>query len=417
MFKKPLRRGPLSSCCLPLISPLCPLLVLTRQLWQEYKKQHESPLFLEVIPEFSSLTQGSSRAMSTPLATDVPVSKDTLLLLGPLYAGALMAFLLFGISIMQLYTYSGTFHHDHLVIKVTVYGLFILDIFTTIVVAAQGWYAMCSGWGRPLALEQINWVFFPLPASTGVVAAWVQTFYAWRIYKLANWRVLPAIIVAIALMQCICAITITVVTPSLQFVSELHIYDRRTIVWLGGAVAADIIIAVSMLYLLLSARSDKFKETQRIINRLIRLTVETGVMTATCALMELIMFQALPTTDLHLFFVSILAKVYSNALMVSLNSRRSIKNHSSDVEHVDGSQRQSFSLHAHNMRGRKHRTLDSFGIVPGTDAGEQTVVHITTPIDRDVETSYEQDGTGTKVASFPTHDLHRLLSNDGLLAL
>ena len=35
-------------------------------------------------------------------------------------------------------------------------------------------------------------------------------FYAWRIYKIGEWRILPAFIVAIALMQCAAAISITV---------------------------------------------------------------------------------------------------------------------------------------------------------------------------------------------------------------
>lgn len=52
---------------------------------------------------------------------------------------------------------------------------------------------------------------------------------------------------------------------------------------------------------LFTVRRNKLHGTQLVINRLIRATVETGVVTAACALVELIMFEVLPNTNLHLF--------------------------------------------------------------------------------------------------------------------
>ncbi|KAI0687621.1 hypothetical protein BC835DRAFT_1522769 [Cytidiella melzeri] len=349
--------------------------------------------------------------MDSTAPQDAPVSEATLLLLGPMFAGSLMAFLLFGISIMQLYRYSMANNRDHLAIKLSVYIVFLLDVFQAIVVAAQGWYTMLSGWGRPVALIQLNWTFGAVPAVTGIVAAWVQIFYAWRIYKLSQWNVLPAFIVAVALMQCAAALSITVGIPSLGDVTDLHIMYRRTIVWLGGAFAADVIIAVVMLFLLLSVRRSKFAHTQRIINRLIRLTVETGVVTATCALMELIMFQVIPTTNLHLFFAAMLAKIYYNALMTSLNSRRSGERQT-DPEYagVTSSQLSStFQIGSNNPLSKasngkqNHNVFRSFttsagsGIASGTTTmGDSTVVHISTEREVDAD-SYSADLKPTDV--------------------
>jgi hypothetical protein len=101
------------------------------------------------------------------------------------------------------------------------------------------------------------------------VAAWVQIFYAWRIYMLSKWKALPLLIIAIALMQmsatiaigvgvsiCLCLVPFNIMLivfgtpqiPLLQDVTQLHVYYKRTIVWLGGAAAADVIIAITMLY-------------------------------------------------------------------------------------------------------------------------------------------------------------------------
>ncbi|KAI0337690.1 hypothetical protein BDW22DRAFT_858715 [Trametopsis cervina] len=323
------------------------------------------------------------------LPPDVPVPESTLLLIGPVFAGALASFLLFGISIMQVYHYSMHYPRDTLVIKVTVWSVFLLDIFQTLTMASLGWYALCSGWGRPLALLRLNWTFSAVPAVTGIVAAWVQTFYAWRIYKIGQWMIVPGLIVAIALMQCAAALAIAIGIPSLQDVTFLHTLYRRTIVWLGGAAADDVAIAFSMLYLLFTVRRTKFQRTQRVVNRLIRLTVETGVVTATCALLELIMFQVFQTNNLHIFFAAVLAKVYSNALMTSLNSRHA-HNRPGDAEGGGAGGAVSNQYTSFSQSG-------SGGGIPGTNSAygygrrsaatmggaAPTVVHISTRTEMD----------------------------------
>ncbi|KAI0799564.1 hypothetical protein BC629DRAFT_182469 [Irpex lacteus] len=305
-----------------------------------------------------------------------------------------MAFLLFGIAVMQLYNYSLYYTRDSLPIKITVYGVFLLDVFQSLTVAVLGYYELCSGWGRPLKLLELNWTFSAVPFVTGLVAAWVQGFYAWRIYKIGEWKILPALIIAIALMQFSAALSIAIGVPTLKDVTELHLQYRRTIVWLGGAVAADVIIAVAMLYLLFTVRRSKFERTQRVINRLIKLTVETGVVTATSALMELIMFQVLPNTNLHIFFAAMLAKVYSNALMTSLNSR-GVTDRRPDLE-PGGAVSQQYSQYSSYSDRPGRRTMErqdplkSFASNGGVVTnGPPTVVHIST--DREVAFNYEDD--------------------------
>jgi len=56
------------------------------------------------------------------------------------------------------------------------------------------------------------------------------------------------------------------------------------------------------------------------ISRLIRITVETGAVTATSAILELILFRSMDN-NIHLVIAMMLCKIYSNAFMASLNSR------------------------------------------------------------------------------------------------
>ncbi|KAJ8075639.1 hypothetical protein PM082_021269 [Marasmius tenuissimus] len=58
-----------------------------------------------------------------------------------------------------------------------------------------------------------------------------------------------------------------------------------------------------------------------LVDRIIRSTIQTGALTSVCAIIDLILFLVNPTA-LHLTFNFALAKLYTNALMSSLNSRR-----------------------------------------------------------------------------------------------
>ena len=49
-----------------------------------------------------------------------------------------------------------------------VYMLFVLDTFQSTVTCALTWSAMCSGWGRPEALEVPGWGFSAIPAVSGI---------------------------------------------------------------------------------------------------------------------------------------------------------------------------------------------------------------------------------------------------------
>jgi len=249
------------------------------------------------------------------------VPNAILLLVGPLLSGSLMSFLLFGISIVQLYLYNLKFSNDKFLIQFSVYMIFILDIFQSVTTWVLAWHALCSGWGRVDALTFPGWTFSAVPAVTGIISAWVQIFYAWRIHMMVNWIFIPIAIIVIALAQTAAALSIAIGFIPLKSILSLHGMFPRTIVWLGGAALADVIISASMVYVLYSAKKRAFGRTEKVLNRLIRSTVETGIITTVCATMELGFFLGIPTTDIHVIFALMLSKLYSNALMTSLNSR------------------------------------------------------------------------------------------------
>ncbi|KIJ36587.1 hypothetical protein M422DRAFT_124423, partial [Sphaerobolus stellatus SS14] len=91
-------------------------------------------------------------------------------------------------------------------------------------------------------------------------------------------------------------------------------------VWLAGSAACDVTIAISMTYYL-SRKETHLKRTSAVINRLIRLTIETGSLTATVAIVDITLYLVFPHQDYHTAPALTLAKLYSNTLLVVFNSR------------------------------------------------------------------------------------------------
>ncbi|VDC05928.1 unnamed protein product [Peniophora sp. CBMAI 1063] len=254
------------------------------------------------------------------------VVPDMTLIVGPIYLGALMGYLVFGITIVQLYIYYVSFSKENWWLVCTVYGVFLADLVQSIAVAATGWHSAVSGWGRQEYLEFPGWPLIIIPGVSSLVAAWVQVFYAWRIHRFGAWKIIPITIIFLALAQTCAAWAIGIQYGIMKTVESLHLPTMfgRTIIWLGGGSIADLLIMCSMVKLLTTARNDAHitGKTELLINKLIRLSVETGFACVITAVTEMILFLAMPDNNVHLFFSFLLSKVYGVTLMVNLNSRR-----------------------------------------------------------------------------------------------
>ncbi|KAJ7613552.1 hypothetical protein FB45DRAFT_1112153 [Roridomyces roridus] len=93
---------------------------------------------------------------------------------------------------------------------------------------------------------------------------------------------------------------------------------------LGTSAAVDIVIAVSMTFVLLRSRAQALGHTNSILTRLVRLTVETGTITAIAAIVDLVFFIK-AHNGLHQVSGVILGKMYSNTLLVLLNNRLAMR--------------------------------------------------------------------------------------------
>lgn len=67
------------------------------------------------------------------------------------------------LSLTSTDIYHVSFTRDHRFIQASVYLIFLLELFQSIVAANQGWQVLVSGWGHPNNLEFPGWTFTALP--------------------------------------------------------------------------------------------------------------------------------------------------------------------------------------------------------------------------------------------------------------
>ncbi|KAK7052973.1 hypothetical protein VNI00_004293 [Paramarasmius palmivorus] len=233
---------------------------------------------------------------------------------GPLLLGYLMNWGLFDL-------YYTAFPRDKKAFQALVYGVYIIETIQTIMVTQDAFRNFAYGFGSVDSLNQVGTIWFDVCVIDGLVAFLVQSYFSYRIYLLSHSKILTFVILFTAFAQLAGAIATGAIAKSVLFFSNLRAACFiPACFWLGGSGFCDVLIALSMTFVL-SRLNGGFQETRDLVRRIIRLTMETGSLTAAVALVDLIVFLVLPDDNYHIVPALVLAKLYSNSLLVVFNSR------------------------------------------------------------------------------------------------
>ncbi|KAJ3749897.1 hypothetical protein DFH05DRAFT_1518023 [Lentinula detonsa] len=169
-------------------------------------------------------------------------------------------------------------------------------------------------------ISDSTWVFAAEPALVGIIGGLVQSFYGWRVQiLLGNWFVTLVIFVG-ALANMLMGIATAIGADIVKAFSEFQKFQVVVIIWAVTAMAADLIIMATLVLHLRHFKTGFNKGTDNQIDRIIRLTLQTGMITVVWDIAHLLTF-LLDPAGVHLFFNFTLAKLYTNSLLSSLNSR------------------------------------------------------------------------------------------------
>lgn len=265
-------------------------------------------------------TVQSAYIMSTPtvIAIEAHQIQESF---GAIFIGSFISMILFGLGIAQLYIYRGRFTCDRRALRYFVLFIFLLDTASAIFTAWWMYYLFVSNWGDAGIFLTGNWLMATNPFILGTMGCANHFFFAWRIRVLMpkTWLSVAICFLGIATLGgAFAGGAIFLVVKKLADIAT-NVIRPAGIVWLLSAAIGDIMIAASISWFLQSHKSG-FKASDQLLDRVIRVTVTNGLLTATIAVIDLILFLSSDKPN-HIAIAIILPRVYTNTILASLNSR------------------------------------------------------------------------------------------------
>ncbi|KAJ6447767.1 hypothetical protein C8R45DRAFT_1047372 [Mycena sanguinolenta] len=254
-------------------------------------------------------------------------TQDVNATLGALQIGVLISFVLFGVATTQCYVYFSRFPEDSSKVKALTAFVWLCEFANTACLGHILYTLTISDYAHPDRLSG------PPPRSlsastlfTGLTAASVQAFFAFRIYAFTKKIYIPALVWFMAFLH--------LVGRVILFSTTLHTSSLSTYVtrweWLIAtnwsiSVASDVVITTTLVFVLHSRRSQAQRRTAALVDRIIVWTIETGMLTSATTSIMLACFVTMRQNYVWMAFYAISTQMFSNSLMTSLNSRASLR--------------------------------------------------------------------------------------------
>ncbi|KAJ7171663.1 hypothetical protein C8R43DRAFT_21343 [Mycena crocata] len=267
-------------------------------------------------------------------STEIPGIAE---LSGPVILAYLFHWGLFG-SLTKLYVYYQAFPNDPWVVKSLVYLVYTVQTLGTILGGHDAFAIFGAGFGSLPALTATHFTWLTVPVIGGIAGFLAQFFYAYRVYILSRSVVASGLILATSLTATVGAFVLGAFISQAGDLSLLNNF-RTTValgIWCGASAFTDIFIAVCMTYNL-TKHDTGFRQTHMLINKIMRLTIETGSLTAVMAIINLSLFVGFPNRFYYITPAAVLESLYGNTILVVLNARikvvggRGAPNHSTDI--------------------------------------------------------------------------------------
>lgn len=242
------------------------------------------------------------------------------LLFGPMLIGVFLNNILFGVLIAQAFVYYRTYTTERAWIRYLVLYLVILETCNTAFDMAMMFQPLIHEYGMPSAVTKTPTLLAADGITIVLISTPVQLFIAWRIKIITSSIVMPSVIGFFSFCSFVGGMATTICVSLIPEYARLHKFEGAVITWLASSAIADVIIAVTLVISLRKRRTG-VTSTNDILNRIIRLTIQTGAVTAIFAILDVTMFLGKGNTTFNFLWDLPLGKLYTNSLLSTLNAR------------------------------------------------------------------------------------------------
>jgi len=224
--------------------------------------------------------------------------------------------------VVQCYIYYRTYKRDVKAIRYLVLYLFIMETCNTIINIGLVFEPLVLNFGNPQAFITAPRLLFLDAMSTVLISTPVQYFAAWRIYVVGESIVMPIVITFFGTCSFIGGCALSIAVSILHEWAVFKRFEGAAITWLLGSAVADVLITISLCWSLHRWRTG-VKATDDKVSKIVRLTMQTGLLTTIFALLDVIVAVTVHGIALNFVWDLALSKLYTNSLLSTLNARDS----------------------------------------------------------------------------------------------
>ncbi|KAI3598108.1 hypothetical protein WG66_009108 [Moniliophthora roreri] len=284
---------------------------------------------------------------------------------GPFLIGVLINCILFGIVLLQTHMYYCRFPEDPKWLKIHIGILLSIDTLNTVILlwwiykllginddGLDDCYMFVSHDFRLTKWQAHDpfWTTCPLaPFMVALLSTMTQMFFTWRLYIFSQSKVLLVFLSALSLASLAGGLALFIEQNKhtgldLATIATLHILRILSKLWIIPGVVADIAISGTLIWYLHNSRTG-LRQTDKLINMIIKVVIASGLATAVVAsvdceifkwsftlrsetvltFFEVIVFQSLQRSSTHLGFTCTLAQLYPISLLSNLHARHSFR--------------------------------------------------------------------------------------------
>ncbi|KAF5392682.1 hypothetical protein D9757_000913 [Collybiopsis confluens] len=261
----------------------------------------------------------------------------------PLFLGYMLAYFLNGILFVQVFVYFISFRRtDPRYLQIIVLVIFLVECTSTVCATEIVIYSIITqGY---LSFSVILPDFQALAVLIGVASSIVHGFYCWRLKVLGGHWAIIVVIVILSVIQCVMVSLFddnvfndadVLGAPSAALgegsaaaaASELAIAGSLIHeIWLITTALCDIIITCTIFYLQRRILKDLDKGSQLAtrVKRLMSIAIDTGLITAAAAMLQLLLFLVFRGTLVSFCLFYSLPTLYANCALATLNARLTV---------------------------------------------------------------------------------------------
>ncbi|KAJ7196391.1 hypothetical protein GGX14DRAFT_574964 [Mycena pura] len=240
---------------------------------------------------------------------------------GPMLVGVFFNMILYGVLVGQVLTYYASPKPDALWMRVFIACLFFIETANTALDMSMMYQPLILDYGqKPVFFPT---VFMTDPLCVVLVSMPIQLFFAWRIYQLTKSPWIPAVIAVFAVASFAGGVWTATMVQVLRLFAKKPMLHDPALLWFLAACVADVLITVSLVTTL-SKKKTGFSATDSVVDKIIRMTIQTGMVTALFSILDVVTFMALPHIAVNFVWDLALSKLYSNCLLSTLNARQTL---------------------------------------------------------------------------------------------